>query len=197
MRRREAFTLIELLISIALLSLILLALYKSLGLLQNSNLQLFQYLKKSAEENLVSKTLFLDITGSDGNITIDGDEFSRLCIENTINSLHELPSAKVCWVVAKEGNQLLRSEGNNYTLPLSTNSRISVDATLKDIDHFRVYRQKDGLLILLRQKNKKPISFLVQGVAEPAQPGAKELQNPAKKQKSAPKSLPPVPNQNP
>ncbi len=191
---RRAFTLIELLISIALLSLVLLALYKSLGILQNSNLQLFGHLKKSVQENLLTQTLFLDIAGSDGNITIEGDEFSRLCIEKTVNSLHELPNAKVCWVVAKEEHQLLRVEGNNYTLPLTSDSRVGVDATLKNIDHFKVYRQKESVLVLLRQTNQKPISFLVQGVSEPTQPKAQESQQTPQKQKIIPKSVPLPPN---
>ena len=178
---RHAFTLIEVLISIALLSLVLLALYKSLGMLRSSNTQLFSYLERAAEEKKGTETLFLDIMGSDGNITIKGDEFSRLCIENTVNSLYELPSAKVCWVVAKKDHALLRSEGNRYRLPLGSDARVAVDEVMKDIDLFRIYRSRDRVLVLLQQKNRDPISFMVQGV--PKKEKKKKKKAPAKKKK--------------
>ncbi len=167
--QRSAFTLIEVLISIALLSLVLLALYQSVGLLRDSNRQLFGYLEKSASEKLGTQTLFLDILGSDGNITIQEDEFARLCLEHTINSLHELSMPKVCWVVAKEGNALLRIEGDGYQLPLISDDKAAVDEVMKDIDLFRVYRAKTDVLVLLRQKGKEPISFMVQSVPEMTQ----------------------------
>jgi prepilin-type N-terminal cleavage/methylation domain-containing protein len=164
--RRSAFTLIEVLISIALLSFVLLALYKSVSMLQSSNVQLFQHLERADNEKRGTETLFLDIAGSDGNLTIAGDEFSRLCLLNTVNSLYGLSAAKVCWVVSKKTHTLLRSEGNGYTLPLNSDDRVAVDAVMEDIDLFRVYRKKGNALVMLRQKGKKSISFLVQGVPE-------------------------------
>jgi len=164
--RRSAFTLIEVLISIALLSFVLLALYKSVSMLQSSNVQLFQHLERADNEKRGTEMLFLDIAGSDGNLTIAGDEFSRLCLLNTVNSLYGLSVAKVCWVVSKKTHTLLRSEGNGYTLPLNSDDRVAVDAVMGDIDLFRVYRKKGNALVMLRQKGKKSISFLVQGVPE-------------------------------
>lgn len=164
--RRSAFTLIEVLISVALLSLVLLALYRSVDMLQSSNRQLFRYLEKSDREKRGTETLFLDIAGSDGNLTIVGDEFSRLCMESSVNSLYGLSAAKVCWVVSKKEHTLLRSEGNGYTLPLNSDDRVAVDAVIEDVDLFRVYRQKGEVLVMLRQKGKNSISFMVQGVPE-------------------------------
>ncbi len=164
--KRSAFTLIEVLISIALLSLVLLALYRSVDMLQSSNRQLFGYLEKANREKQGTETLFLDIAGSDGNLTIVGDEFSRLCMENSVNSLYGLSAAKVCWVVSKKEHTLLRSEGNGYTLPLNSDDRVAVDAVIEDVDLFRAYRQKGEVLVMLRQKGKNSISFMVQGVPE-------------------------------
>ncbi len=164
--RRSAFTLIEVLISIALLSLVLLALYRSVDMLRSSNRQLFGYLEKANREKQGTETLFLDIAGSDGNLTIAGDEFSRLCMESSVNSLYGLSVAKVCWVVSKKEHTLLRSEGNGYTLPLNSDDRVAVDAVIEDVDLFRVYRQKGEVLVMLRQKGKNSISFMVQGVPE-------------------------------
>ncbi|MEA3417771.1 MAG: prepilin-type N-terminal cleavage/methylation domain-containing protein [Campylobacterota bacterium] len=184
MPKRSAFTLIEVLISIALLSLVLLALYKSVEMLRNSNIQLFTYLEKAKSEKKGTETLFLDILGSDGNLTIKGDEFSRLCIENTVNSLYDLSTAKVCWVIAKKENILIRSEGNGYRLPLNSDDRVAVDEVMKNIDVFRVYRQKGQVLVLLRQKGKESISFMVHGV--PEIPKKKKVKK-VKKKKKKPK----------
>jgi len=197
--RRSAFTLIEVLISIALLSLVLLALYRSVNMLQNSNTQLFHYLEKADREKRATETLFLDIAGSDGNLTIVGDEFSRLCLENSVNSLYGLSAAKVCWAVSKKEHTLLRSEGSGYVLPLNSDDRIAVDAVIEDVDLFRVYRKKGDVLVLLRQKGKKSISFMVQGVPEiikkKKKPKAqKAKKTPKKRQKDSKKPTPNTPN---
>ncbi|HIQ47993.1 MAG TPA: prepilin-type N-terminal cleavage/methylation domain-containing protein, partial [Sulfurovum sp.] len=118
MAERKAFTLIEVLISIALMGIILVALFSSVDLLQNSNAHLLEYLKKAKKVTKASKTLYLDILSSDGNISIQKDEYSRVCMEETRNSLYALPSAKVCWLVLKKEKTLVRVEGNAYQLPV-------------------------------------------------------------------------------
>lgn len=188
MHRRSAFTLLELLISIALLSLVLLALYQSLGMLRASNAQLFEHLSRANMEKKAIETLFLDIASSDGNITIVDDEFSRLCIEDTLNSLYELPSAKVCWVVSKKEKTLMRSEGNYYELPLGSEDRVAVDSVMKDIDLFRLYRKGGEVLVLLQQKGKESMSFMVHGVPQIIK--KKKLKKPKPPKKVRPK--PPV-----
>ena len=135
-------------------------------MLRSSNRQLFGYLEKANREKLGTEILFLDIAGSDGNLTIAGDEFSRLCLENSVNSLYGLSAAKVCWVVSKKKHTLLRSEGNGYALPLNSDDRVAVDAVIEGVDLFRVYRKKSEVLVMLRQKGKNSISFMVQGVPE-------------------------------
>jgi len=190
-RGHKGFTLIEILISISLLSLVLLALYKSLDTLRASNRQLLDHLQKAQREKQATQTLFLDIAGSDGNISIAGDEFAQLCLEESVNSLYGLPSAKVCWVVSKEDNRLLRSEGNHYTLPLKSDDRVSVDKTMEHIELFRVYKNKTEVLVLLQQKNKKPISFVVYGVAKKVKKKIKKAKN--KSHKRPPFGTPPIP----
>jgi prepilin-type N-terminal cleavage/methylation domain-containing protein len=178
MHKRPAFTLIEVLISIMLLGIILPALYSSVDLLRDSNTHLLEYLEKSKKVTQATDTLFLDIASSDGNLTIQKDEFSRFCIEQTQNSLYALSSPRVCWIVLKKERILVRVEGIGYMLPLRSEERVEVDPIMKGIEIFDVYRSKDKekskVLVLLQQKGKEPISFMVQGISKPKPPKKKK-----------------------
>jgi len=167
MAKRKAFTLIEVLISIALMGIVIVALFSSVDLLQNSNEHLLKYLKKSKKITKATKTLYTDIISSDGNISIKKDEFSRVCMEETRNSLYALPSAKVCWMVLKKDKTLVRVEGNAYRLPLRVDDRVEVDMIMKGVSLFDVYHEKDKVLVVLQQERKEPITFMLQGVSKP------------------------------
>jgi prepilin-type N-terminal cleavage/methylation domain-containing protein len=168
MRKHLAFTLIEVLISIALLGIILPALYQTVDLLRDSNNHLFSYLKKAKKVTTATDTLYLDLLSSDGNISIKKDEYSRVCIEQTKNSLYALSVAKVCWVVLKKDKTLVRVEGNNYKLPLGSEDSVEVNTIMKNVELFDVYYKKDKILVLLQQKTQEPISFMIQGITRPA-----------------------------
>jgi len=167
---RRAFTLIEVLISIALLGIIIAALFPTVSMMRSSNEQLLEYLKKAKKVTQSTKVLYMDILGSDGNLTIKKDDFSRLCIQKTRNSLYGLSVAKVCWVVLKEKNTLTRVEGNDYHLPTRSEEKVEVDRVIEHIDLFDVYHHKDKVLVFLREKGKGPISFMVQGITMPKPP---------------------------
>lgn len=189
MLNRKAFTLLEVLISIALLGIIIVALFSTVDMLQNSNQHLLQYLEKSKKITKATKTLYLDIIGSDGNLTIQKDEFSRVCMEETRNSLYALPAAKVCWVVLKKDNTLIRIEGNTYHLPLLSEEKVEIDTIMSNIEIFDVYHEKDKILVLIQQKGKEPISFMVQGVTKPEKKKKKtKAKSKTKIEKEAPKT---------
>jgi prepilin-type N-terminal cleavage/methylation domain-containing protein len=182
MLKRPAFTLVEVLISIALLGIILPALYQSVDLLRDSNSHLFEYLKKAKKSTQATDTLYLDILSSDGNISIKKDEYSRVCIEQTKNSLYALSVAKVCWLVLKKDKTLVRVEGNSYHLPLGLEERVEVNPVMKNVEIFDVYHEKDKILVLLQQKAKEPISFMIQGISKPVKKKEK-LKKPKKPNK--------------
>jgi prepilin-type N-terminal cleavage/methylation domain-containing protein len=167
MGNRKAFTLLEVLISIALLGIILVPLFAVVDLMKDSNNHLLESLNKSKQITKSTKVLFLDILSSDGKIDIKKDEFSRVCIEETKNSLYNLTLAKVCWVVLKDKNTLVRVEGSRYSLPLKGEERVEVDTIMSDISVFDMYHEEDKVLVLLQQKGKEPISFLLQGITNP------------------------------
>jgi len=167
MHNRKAFTLLEVLISIALMGIVIVALFSSVDMMQDSNQQLAQYLEKSKKTTSATKVLYLDMIDSDGNITITKDEFSRVCIEETRNSLYALPSAKVCWIVLKKEHTLARIEGNAYHLPLRVEERVEIDPVMTGIEVFDVYHEKDKILVLIQQQGKEPISFMLHGITKP------------------------------
>ncbi|SFV56346.1 hypothetical protein MNB_SV-3-180 [hydrothermal vent metagenome] len=166
-RERKAFTLLEVLISIALLGIVLVALFSAVSMMKESNNHLFNYLQKAKKVTQATKVLYLDIAGSDGNITIVRDEYTRLCLQETSNSLYALSLAKVCWLVLKQENMLVRVEGNNYSLPLRFEDKVEIDSVLKDIEVFDVYRERDKVVVLLKQNAKEPIRFMLQGIHKP------------------------------
>jgi prepilin-type N-terminal cleavage/methylation domain-containing protein len=190
MLNRKAFTILEVLISIALMGIILVALFSSVDMLQNSNQHLLHYLKKSKKITKASKVLYSDLMGSDGNISIKKDEFSRVCIEETLNSLYALPVAKVCWVVLKKNNTLVRVEGNGYDLPLGLEERVEVDPVMKGVEIFDLYHEKDKILVLIKQEGKEPISFMLQGITKPVK--KKAVVKPKAKPASKPRVRPPT-----
>jgi prepilin-type N-terminal cleavage/methylation domain-containing protein len=164
---QRAFTLLEVLISIGLLGIVIVALFSTVQMMRDSNAHLYSYLQKAKIVTQSTQVLYLDILNSDGNITIKKDEFSRLCMEETRNSFYALSLAKVCWVVLKKDNTLARIEGNNYQLPTRFDDRVEVNPVMKHMEIFDVYHEKDKVLVFLKQKGKEPLSFLIQGVNKP------------------------------
>lgn len=167
MKQKKAFTLIEVLISIGLLGIVIVALFSTVSMMRDSNAHLYTYLQKSKKITKATKVLYLDIASSDGNITLKKDEFTRLCMEETRNSLYALSLAKVCWVVLKKENTLVRVEGNNYKLPIRFEDRVEVNPVMKHVELFDVYHQKDKVLVFLKQKGEEPITFMIQGITKP------------------------------
>ena len=196
MCKRGAFTLVEVLISIALLGIIVSALFSIVHTMKISNLQLADYLKKSKAEGKGVRVLYLDILGSDGNFTIKKGDQTRFCIEQTTNSLYGLPLARVCWLVLKEDNTLTRIEGNGYKLPLRSRDRVELDRVMRHIEHFDVERNKDKVLVAIKQKASEPIAFMLQGIHPPTKPKKKKKSAVKKKALPNQKKKPATKDQN-
>jgi len=167
---RPAFTLIEILIATTLLSIVLIGLYGSLDTQRRSVDIIKKSLDRSVDHDRVIMVLYNDILSSDGNLTIKKGEKDTLCIQNTRNSLYELDSAKVCWLVLKEDNTLIRIEGNDYRLPLGLEDTVEIDRVLKGVKLFDITRKKGNILAVIQEPRKEPYSFLLQGIKKPPKP---------------------------
>ncbi len=178
---RRGFTLIEILISTALLGLVLLALYGALESQRRSTININHYLKRALSQDRALMVIYYDLIRSDGNITLKKGEMDTLCINSTANSLYGLDRAKVCYLVLKDGNYLLRVEGNNYSLPLGLEDKVAIDKVFKGVKLFDVYRNKDKILLILQEANKKPYSFLVEGIVPPPKKIKRDIQKRVKR----------------
>jgi len=177
---KSAFTLIEILIATALLSIVLIGLYGVLDTQKRSVGIIKENLDKSIDHDRAIMVLYNDILRSDGNITLKKGERDTLCMQSTRNSLYGLDIAKVCWLVEKEGDTLVRVEGNDYKLPLGLEDKVEVDKVLKGVKLFDITRSKDNILAVIQEANKEPYSFLLQGIKEPPKP-PKKPKKPKKK----------------
>jgi prepilin-type N-terminal cleavage/methylation domain-containing protein len=171
---KRAFTLIEILISTMLLSIVLIGLYSVLDTQRRSVGNIKRNLDKSLEHDRAIMVLYHDILQSDGNLTIKKGERDTICIESTTNSLYELDLAKVCWLVLKDKDTLVRVEGNGYRLPLGLEDKVEVDRVLEGTKVFEVSRDKDRVFIFAKQAKKEPYTFLLQGIKAPPKPKPKK-----------------------
>lgn len=190
MQRRSAFTLIEVLIAIALMGLVLPALYQSVDVLHTSNRHLYTKIQQSREKSAYVRTLYLDIAGSDGNLSIGKNDFDRLCMEHTTNSLYGLSEAKVCWVVIKKQHTLVRIEGVAYHLPLRENERVEADSVKQGMTLFNIEQKNGKVLVVMQADGEKATAFLVQGITKPKLKKRKgNEKKPLQKLKKAPKKI--------
>jgi len=172
-KNKKAFTLLEVLISIMLLSLVLMALYRSADILRASNRNLFHHLEKSSNAIKGARTLYMDILQADSNLTIvSKKKFHHIIIENTQHSLYGLPSAKVVWLVYKENNTLLRIEGGKYKLPLNTEQSVAIDEIATNMELFKIYKSKKEkeILVVMKINGQEPQSFMIQNLAIQEEP---------------------------
>lgn len=139
----KGFTLVEILVSIALFSIIVLFLYQTLSITTTSNEFFSQKLEDAQNENQLKKILFLDfINQKNSQITINEDTHKNTLLMLQTNNLYHNPFyIYVTYMLSKNGN-LLRIESKNpfnkETLRDDFFDNSSIDIVRGDIQKFVV-----------------------------------------------------------
>jgi len=155
---KKSFTLIELIISIAIFAILFLAMSNVLVGLKNSKDTLKNLYHKNQKKDYLIKVLYYDILNSDTIKIIHTKypNYDRVLLK-TKNSLYNLDSPNVSWFVSKKENSLIRIESNediNFSKKLFSPF---IDIFQKRVKLFKIYRRKGKDLIYI--KSKKPIIF--------------------------------------
>ena len=164
---RRSFTLIELLISVGLLSLIIIFLYNSLDTLRRSNSFYEINLKKDESRHKIFNTIYFDLLRADaGTIGIKAGyekDFDILTLRS-LNSLYMLERPYITYVVSRVENTLLRIESLfPIKLPLSyeLENRVKIDKIANEFELFKFFQdgKKENVLVSLKHKKIEPILF--------------------------------------
>jgi len=160
---RRAFTLIEMMVSITILSIMMIYLYKTNSSVNQSNVFYEREVNKLNLLTLKKRVFFLDLSlilyQQSSVLHIDKDE--DMLFLQTTNSLHKRVNPFVAYIVKKE--KLYRLESlKKLTYPFSEADKFDVDC-FGDIDIFRVYKQKkkETFLVDLKFKNSDKILMKV------------------------------------
>jgi len=171
---RKAFTLIELMISIVILSIMMLFLYKSYAELNKSNKILQDEVQEITKIELLKKVIYLDYTQtlkSDSNTTIEiinQDKKEDVVFFQTRNSIHNRINPYVAYFIKEKKLYRLESLKRFREYPLGADSEFIADE-LGSVESFRVYSSKEKsknlYLVHIMFKDKNEILLKVKVTA--------------------------------
>ncbi len=154
-KQRDAFTLIELLISISILSIMMIFLYKSYASLNMSNRFYKQKISEIKSEQLKKRVMFLDFS-----LLLDNNETSVMIFNQnkkedavfiqSSHSIHKRYNPYIAYVVNNSKLYRLESLKAFKVFPISQESEFSVDY-LGEVNSFRVYYQQKKIQELTSQ----------------------------------------------
>lgn len=137
---RKAFTLVELMVSIAILSIIILFLYKSYAELTLQNKHYTKAIEKIRHYQKLKKLLYLDILLSkEATVRIEKEDAKiDFVFFQTKNSVFDRINPYVAYIVKEQ--KLYRVESlTPLTMPLSTEQRDLDIMLLGEVKHLRLY----------------------------------------------------------
>ncbi len=166
MKKRSAFTLIEMMISVSILAIIMVFLYKSLELLDFSNKKYGNKVEQLKSAKALKQMLYLDLSLSKYaslNIESLDKKFDNIYFEST-HSIHSRISTHISYIVSNK--HIYRVESlNKLEIPLRGDEDADVD-DLGEVDIFRVYNSKTHNLVHIKQHNSNDILIKVRRLNE-------------------------------
>lgn len=159
---RKGFTLVELLVSIALFGLIAVLLFGTIDELRKQ--QGFYKEKEGAvvRKNRIVSLMRTDYDRAQSLLAFDSStkEFTVVSVSGANRSLYGIDRPYVLWVVLKNNNTLVRLE-SAYPIVLPLNSEslylIHSDVIGEECELFRVYDSPKRRLIYLKFVNESPL----------------------------------------
>lgn len=157
----KAFTLVEVLVSIAILGIIFSFLFQTTSSTKKLNQQYIDKSKIVTKESIVFNTLMLDISQSIGGIKVSYGKSYDIVRFKTKNSVYDIIEPYVTYLVSKKDSSLLRTESlKEYNLDNKTEfykEYVLGDILLKNVTSFKLF-SKDGFVnLMLRAKDIRPI----------------------------------------
>ena len=165
---RKAFTLIEMMIAISILSIMMIYLYTTNASVNKSNIFYAKQVNKLNQLTLKKRVLFLDISFMlyRQYSIIHNNKNEDILFLQTTNSLHKRVNPFVAYIV--KNKKLYRLESfKKLIYPFSQDDKFDVDY-FGDIEHFRVYKQKkrETFLVDLQLKNADRVLMKVNALNE-------------------------------
>jgi len=163
---RKAFTLIELLISIVILTILMLFLYKSYAALNRSNNILSKEIKKLQTTQLMKRTLYMDFTLALQNsvVILNQDRKIDVVYLQSSHSLHKRINPYVAYIVKDKKLYRLESLKPYKEYPMASDVEFVSDY-LAEIKSFRVYaaqgERKNLYLLHIEFKDREELILKV------------------------------------
>ena len=146
---RKAFTLIELMISIVILTILMLFLYKSYAGLNKSNALLSKEVQKISKVELLKEVIYKDFsvagqtdTNRSSIVILNQSKKEDVVFFQTSNSIHKRINPYVAYFVKDKRLYRLESLKPFTEYPLVADSEFVAD-DLGEVEIFRVYKSKD------------------------------------------------------
>jgi len=145
---RKAFTLIELMISIILLSLIMSFLYQSVAQLQQSNQQFLKKTNSMQKREDILKLLYNDFINASSVQWYDRTGDKDTIVMQSSNSLHDMTQPYLVYRIYKDENTLRRVESPVEKVDL-VNKVFRFDDIVTEVKMFKVYENKGHYLVYM------------------------------------------------
>ena len=145
--RRNAFTLMELLVSVSLLMLITIFMYSAIGSTKISNKVLARQAEEEQNRTMVFNLLYRDLFESFSIETIlTKDKHYTLIEMQTHNTLHDITAPYVTYFVNSQSKKLIRLEAaRKIVLPVKYEEKFAIhaDVILAKVNDFNLYKSLD------------------------------------------------------
>ncbi len=152
---KKAWTLIEVLISVTILSILFLAMSNVIGNLKISKNVIANRFEKNKKQEIFIKVLYSDILNAQSLqiLNTQNKDYIRLLLR-TKNSLYNLIEPYVLWYVSKNENSLIRAES---WMQIKDGSIYYADKFMQNVKKFKIFQKNDKYFIYI--DTSKPIYF--------------------------------------